>query len=419
MNKSQGKSSFWGVGNGEKKLFRLRRKINRLYFEEGVTKNKLSKRYRLSKKFVIRWTRDREQNFSEDMRGWKKGRGRKWSEEDRDRIREIHQSLISDPHQFYWGATAIEQEWRKRFPSLAVPPLRTIGEILSDSGLSGSRRGKKNKGAARYLCYPEHTIYEFLGYRVLEADFVGCKFFSGSNKPLNFIGFGFKKAPRLRYFKRIPSETSSSFASACEYFFENFEIPDAIKVDNCAATIGGNVSRRTLSRTIEFLLKNRVVPIFSVPRKPFSQASIEGNNSVFSKKFWNPTYFESLQEVDTKLQWFNDASEKYTGYQRPTAANEKKEFLPKVFFIRQVKEGNSSNGTVHVLNEKIDVPDDYINYFVLAEWNLGTEQLMIYFEKDQHPELIQQIHFPVLYNANKRRSTQRFKTIKQLCEKSN
>ena len=37
---------------------------------------------------------------------------------------------------------------------------------------------------------------------------------------------------------------------------------------------------------MHFLLQHQVVPIYSVPRKPFSQASIEGNNSVFARKFW-------------------------------------------------------------------------------------------------------------------------------------
>ena len=398
-----------------KKLYELRRRVNQLYFAGRHSKNEISRRFRVSKKFVIRWTQDREQEFSVDGRGWKMGKGRKWKEGDRQRIQQIHTSLREDPVQFYWGATAIQQEWRRRYPAIQAPPVRTIGQILSTLGLSQSRKNRRNKGAARYLCYPEYTIYELLGYRLLEADFIGCKYFSTCKQPLNFVGFSFKKTPRLRYFMRVSGETSNSFMSACEHFFTKFELPGAIKMDNCAATIGGNAAKRAISKTVVFLLQNRVIPIFSVPRKPFSQASIEGNNSVFSRKFWNATYFESVQEVETKLQWFNDASQRYTNYRRLPSVSTKK-FIPKMLFIRQVKEGNSANGIVSVLNENISVPESYINYFVLAEWNLQNEDLMIYFEKDQKSELIQKIPFPVGY-GKKPRSYRRYFQIKSLCEK--
>lgn len=418
MKKSKTNADIRGV-DGQKKLFRLRRKVNELFFKKRLTKNAIAKRERVAKKFVIKWTQAPEQDFLRDERGWKMGQGRKWNDDVRRRIQLIHESLTKDPLQFYWGASAVQQEWRRRFPDVETPPLRTIGQILSSLGLSKGRKGKRNKGAARYLCYPEHTIYEGLGYRVLEVDFIGCKFFSGSPRPLNFVGFSFKKDPRLRHFIRVTGETSNSFIESCQYFFKNFEVPGAIKVDNGPAMIGGPQSaKRNVSRSMLFLLQNRVIPIFAVPRRPFSQASIEGNNSVFARKFWNPTYFESLSEVDTKLQWFNDASERYTNYQRPLVAQPtKKEFIPKVFFIRQVKEASSSEGMISVLHEDISVPECFINYFVLAEWNLANEQLTISIEKDQKPEVIQTIPFQIGHGY-KRPARQRYSSIKQLCEKS-
>jgi hypothetical protein len=50
-------------------------------------------------------------------------------------------------------------------------------------------------------------------------------------------------------------------------------------------------------------------------RRPFSQrASIEGNNSVFLRKFWNRFDFKNVQEIDEKLELFNLASQKYSEY---------------------------------------------------------------------------------------------------------
>lgn len=416
MSKSSRIKAEVGRWDGEKKLIALRERVNELHFGGGYSKNILSRRLGVSKKFVIRWTQSVGQDFSADSRGWTKGRGRRWNEEDQRRIKRIHEYLRSDANEFYCGATAVQQEWRKRYPELSLPPLRTIGEILSRLGLSGTRKRKKNKGAARYLCYPEHTIYELLGYRVLEADFVGKKFLSGCGVPLNFVGFSFKRHPRLRHFIRIVGETSANLTKAFEYFFNRFEKPDAVKVDNGAAAIGGNAAKRNLSQTMVYLLENRVIPIFSVPRKPFSQASIEGSNSVFSRKFWysDKVYFTSVEDVDAKLHCFNLATEKYNSYHRPDPTSRpKKDFVPKVFFIRQVKEGNSSNGVVYILNEDVAVGEAYINYFVLGEWDLRSERLKIHFEKDQQSELIQEVNFPINY-SNKRGSYQRFKRIKTL-----
>ena len=157
--------------------------------------------------------------------------------------------------------------------------------------------------------------------------------------------------------------------------------------DTPPATIGSGSAPRTLSRFMVFLLNQQITPVFSVPRKPFSQASIEGNNSVFARKFWNSQTFRSLRALDRRLEWFNASSQRYTGYEPPPRAARRKAFSPRVYFIRQVRETPDRPGSaaIDVLNEKIALPVSYANYFVLAEWNLRTERLTVFFEKDGKP----------------------------------
>ncbi|MDI6751967.1 MAG: hypothetical protein QME07_03820 [bacterium] len=172
-----------------------------------------------------------------------------------------------------------------------------------------------------------------------------------------------------------------------------------MKVDNCLAAIGSASGKRNISKTMAFLLENQVIPIFAVPRKPWSQASIEGNNSVFARKFWNKIQFNSLDEVDEKLEWFNLSSQRYAGYQSPKKEQEtKKEFIPKIYFERLVKEDKEQTqkeAFIDILNETISLPESYINYFVLAEWKLKEETLYIHFEKEQKPETIKEISFKI------------------------
>ncbi len=110
------------------------------------------------------------------------------------------------------------------------------------------------------------------------------------------------------------AQTADEFIKYTGLFFEEFEKPDFMKLDNSLAAIGSASGKRNASKAMRFLLENQVIPIFAVPRKPFFQASIEGNNSVFARKFWNRTDFKSLQEVDKKLAWFNLSSQKYLRY---------------------------------------------------------------------------------------------------------
>ena len=151
------------------------------------------------------------------------GRGRRWDERVYDRINQLHTALTNDPQEFFTGATAIQQRYRRRYPRSPVPPLRTIGRMLAELGLSTSPKRGRAKGAARYLCYPEHTVYHTLGERVLEADFVGKKYLTGRTAPVHFVGFSFKHPPKLRYYQRVPGETSEALIRGCEAFFRRFE----------------------------------------------------------------------------------------------------------------------------------------------------------------------------------------------------
>lgn len=401
----------WGfrVGlrnDGEKKLFKIRQRVNWLYFVGRLSLREIARKMGMSRDFVRTWTKSMDQDFTKDDRGWQNGRRRRWDKSIEQRIRRIHERLVVDPGRFFAGATAVAQEWRQAYPGDLVPPLRTIGRIMQKLGLSQKRKKGRSKGAARYLCYPEHTIYQGLGGRVLEVDFVGRKYLRGQATPLNFIGFSFKQVPRLRYYKRVCGETADEFISYCDHFFKSFERPDYVKVDNTGATIGSASGKRNLSRAMRFLLGHGIVPIFSVPRKPFSQASIEGNNSVFSRKFWNRIEFADVAEVDEKLEWFNKDSLWYLNYQKPHhRRRHSASFIPRVYFIRQVREaeGKRPKGSIDVLNEKIFMPSSYINYFVFAEWNLQTETLAIYFEKDLQSQLIKKISFAI--NERSRRKS--------------
>lgn len=331
------------------------------------------------------------------MRGWPKGKPRKYTKADKTRVRKIRKELTKDlSDDFYCGATIILQEYCKRYPNLRPPTLRFIGRVLAKSGMAAQQKKHKNKGASRYLHYPEYSIYN-LRQRVLEADFIGHKFIRGKTEPINFIGFSFKKEPKLKHFKRISGETADNVINESKRFFKRFEKPDAVKMDNGFGMAGSSPWPRTISKTALFYLEEQIIPIYSVPRRPFSQASIEGNNSVFSRKFWKRFDFKNVQEIDEKLELFNLASQRYAQYEPLKENLEKKtKFIPKIYFIRKVFEDEQTGkGYIELVNDKIFLRKSYINYFVLAEWDLRLEELYVYFENEQKLKRVKEIKFKI------------------------
>ena len=386
----------------EKKAIRRRRQVQQLYFDRRWSKKRIASHLRMSKHTVIRWTQSKGEDVKRDGRGWPKGKRRRWSSQTEKQVAAIHRYLSQEPTEFYTGASAIELEWRRRWPQEPSPPLRTIGQMMSDLGLTKSPKKRDHRGAAAYLCYPEHTIYQSLGGRVVEADFVGQKYLAGRSEPLHFIGFSFKQAPRLRYYQRVKGQTAKAFIDETSRFFERFEKPSFMKIDNCAATIGSTSGRRNISRVMHFLLQHQVVPIYSVPRKPFSQASIEGNNSVFARKFWRARHFDSLESVDQQLQWFNQSTLHYTGYQKPKCRQSCESFRPRVYCLRQVREDDRGRSTISVLNESLELDPSYVSYFVIAEWSLDTERLDVHFERDRQLSTIHSQRFSINASSKKR-----------------
>lgn len=352
----------------------------------------------MSRNFVIKWTKSLNQNFEEDNRGWPKGKMRKYTKQDIRRIEIIHDELTKDKDEFFAGATAIAQKWRKKHSSIKVPHLRFIGRVLKDTGRSEKIHKGKNKGASKYLHYPKYSINQ-LGERLLEIDFIGKKFIKGRTEPLNFIGFSLRKPRKLKHFKRITGETGDNIIKESERFFKKFEKPDVVKMDNSFAASGSGYHKRTLSDVIIYYLTRQIISVFAPPRKPWSQASIEGSNSVFSRKFWNRIEFKSPEHVDERLTTFNDCYQRYSGYKPPKKRSKQKDsFTPKIYFIRKVyecKDLENDKGYIDITNQKISIPKSYINLFTLSEWNLKKEQLSIYFEKEQKLKLIKKISFKI------------------------
>lgn len=173
-------------------------------------------------------------------------------------------------------------------------------------------------------------------------------------------------------------------------------------MDNDLAFIGSNSAKRTISKTIKFLFDKKIIPIFTNPRSPWNNGSVEGSNSVFARNFWNKFEFISMEDIDMKLKLFNQSSLEYSDYEQNEFENKQdKKFIPQIYFIRKAHENQrkSGNGEIGVLNEKIKLSDKYINLYTLSKWNLKTEILYVYFENEGKKILIEKLKFSINKNS--------------------
>jgi hypothetical protein len=351
-------------------------------FLKHLSKREISRREHVSLGFVMACTQSPDQNFSakrigirdDDGRGWPKNKWRRYSEREEARVVEIYRELAGDPQEYFTGASAILQHYLKRYPDSAPLSLRFIGRTLAKHHLTQPIR-KRQRGASRNLHYPEHSLNQ-LGASRLEVDFIGKKFIRSQSEPINFIAFSLR-------FPRITSESADEVIRHCQAFFRSFEKPQVVKIDNGFTFAGSGPWPRTLSKVILFLLKEQILPVFTAPRKPWNQASVEGSNSIFARKFWQRFQFTSVEEIDEKLHDFNLAYQRFLGYSPPRQVSAIKLFVPKLYFMRKVyQRPEHKDAYIEVAKERVLLPRGYINLFVLAEWNLVKEQLTIYLEND-------------------------------------
>lgn len=266
---------------------------------------------------------------------------------------------------------------------------------LKDFKLSKPHK-KRVKGGSEYQHYPK-TLVNQIGELILEFDFVQ-RFIKGQTKPLHFIGFSCKRL-KLRQYKQITGQTHLNTKKELQWFFNNFFIPDAVKMDNDMAFIGSNSGKRTISKTVGFLFDKKIIPIFTNPRSPWNNGSVEGSNSVFARNFWNKFEFTSVEDVDEKLKLFNLSSLEYSDYKQDEFEKKtNKKYIYQIYFIRKVYERNGK-GEINVLNERIELTDEYINLYTLSKWNLKEKMLYIYFENEGKKIPIKKLKFEINENS--------------------
>jgi len=384
-----------------------RRKVKEL--KAHLNKTQIAKRLAVAPAFIRKWW-DRE-DVETDNRRWVKGRLRKRTEKEKNRIIKIRERLVKN-NAFFYGPDAVLQEYKESFPNLSLPPRSFVAETVSKN-CKADRRTKRIAGGSRYLHYPQASI-EKLGNIIQEIDFAGGRALKTERDLVHIFFWVYTQPFKLPQALRINVPRGQDALNILVEDWKRLPMPDILKMDNDVAfTVGGRYHEFSMSKFICTILNLGVTPLFTAYNKPWNNGCVEGANSVFVRKIIKKIYIENLNHLDRQIKRFNKAYLRRL-QEIPRRITLSREFIapiiketklrpdlkdPTVYFIRQVLEEEDSQIAIRVFKVPIKIDEQYLKQFVLAKLNVYQKRLAVFYEKTPGKlKMIKSISFSVKYH---------------------
>ena len=379
-------------------LIKKRIKARELHKEKGWSVRKISRYLVASRDSINKWIKTDEKEVTQDHRGWKKGKPRKYTEQQKEEIKNIRIELEKE-ESFFIGAKAVPANYNNSHTTNVSK--RFVDRTLREYKMVKSPQ-KKRKEVSKYMQYPQRTLNK-LGKIMMSVDFIGPKYLKGSSDKINFLSCKYIRPKKEGIVKRVEGQTTDEVIKILKELWQTNPIPNVLKVDNDSA-FGTNLSQEMcVGRLTLFLLNLGIKPLYVAPRSPWNNGDVEGFNSMFTRKFWNKLKFTDEDEIDIKIKDFNVAYEKYTDLINNNPEIEKPKFIndckdtdfenkkvknfkeTKIYFLRIVrrkgeKAGANEYGFIDILKQEIKLPKDLINLFVFCVLDIELKKLSIYTE---------------------------------------
>ena len=360
------------------------------------------------KQTIIEWL---AQTDYSDARGWKKNKPHKaeHSEIEKNRICTLKEKRIEDS--YFVGSEYVQMDYAKQYPNEPVPSIWFIDEVVRDAKLQTRKpKGKKNVGGSKYLLFPAESVKN-LGKIHQSADFIGRKYITGRTEPINIFSSAYYSPVKLFQISRVEAEKARCAIEVLKVQWQTFPVPDVFRIDNGLQFRGTASGKRAVGTFLCFLLNLAVTPLFGSPSKPWTNPAIEGHNRIFNEKIWGNNFFRSPEQIDVECKRFNLESLEYFKYKYASFLDNRQfRYLGgtidprvdklvttrnrKIYFIRFAESNEFRQPAyIDILNEKVQIPEQYTHQFVFVEWDLEKEVLSIYSEYAEIVTLIEQINF--------------------------
>lgn len=397
-----------------KPILVIKRKQAKKLYKEGWSIRNIALCLGSGTRHVNKWINLSDEELEKDNRGWKKGKPRKYTQQQKGEVKEIRVQLEKEGS-FFIGAPVILDNYNSQHETKISQ--RFVDRTLKEYKLVKTPQ-KKRKGASKYMKYPQHTLNK-MGKCMMSVDFIGPKYLKDSGDRINFLSCKYIRPSKEGIIKRVEGQTTEEAIRVLTEVWNDNPIPDVLRIDNDSA-FGANLSReKQIGSFTLFLLNLGVKPLYIAPRSPWNNGGVEGHNSVFSKKFWNKLRFTDEKEVDVKIKGFNLEYEKYTNLVNNNPPLENPKFMDdfkgvdlknkhvnkfrghKIYFLRITRRKGekcdiNEYGFIDVLKHEIKLPVDLINLFIYCVLDIKKKKLFCYTEtKEGNLEKIKEINFKI------------------------
>ena len=395
-----------------KPILVIKRKQAKKLYKEGWPIRNIALCLGSGTRHVNKWINLSDEELEKDNRGWKKGKPRKYTQQQKGEIKKIRVQLEKEGS-FFIGAPVILDNYNGQHEMKVSQ--RFVDRTLKEYKLVKTPQ-KKRKGVSKYMKYPQHTLNK-MGKCMMSVDFIGPKYLKGSDDRVNFLSCKYIRPRKEGIIKRVEGQTTDEAIRVLTEVWDDNPIPGVLRIDNDSA-FGANLSReKQIGSFTLFLLNLGVKPLYIAQRSPWNNGGVEGHNSVFSKKFWNKLRFTDEEEIDVKIKSFNLEYEKYTNLVNNNPPLENPKFTDdfngvdlknkrgntfrehKIYFLRIARRKGEKGdikeyGFINVLKHEIKLPVDLINLFVYCVLDIKKKKLFCYTEtKDGNLEEIKKINF--------------------------
>ena len=361
-----------------------KRKVALTRYQSGEKVASIVKTLSKTRQWLYNWLKRHELRKDEDSWFLDESRAPKHKPSKLDstteqKILDIRQEL-DDHHFSQKGAIAIQYEFRKL--KLKPPPIWTINRVIARNGLNKAIPQQKQSRE-----YPELFIC------TQQMDLVGPRYIRGDGRfySLNMIDVQTHSA----FSKPIRVKSSEEIVKAIAEFWSEYQMPDALQMDNELAFRGSNRYPRSFGSVVRFALSQGVAPVFIPIKEPWRNGIIEKFNNTYQRRFVSATLFANFMELSHETKQFiafHNANHRYSaqGHMTPNEAfrlyghgirytgniHELRKIPLEtgvIYFIRFIR----SDLQLHLPTEHFKVDESLKYSYVVAEINIDTQRLVV------------------------------------------
>jgi putative transposase len=271
----------------------LRQEAVRLYLQ-GFSVQDVASRVEKTRQWVYKWIHKYQQSENSDwyssLSNAPKDVSNKTSEGIELTVIEIRKRLSSNPYS-QRGAISIIYEFERL--GLKPPTITTVNRILKRNKLVDQSLSKQRKQKE----YPSYFL------DVQQMDLIGPKYLKGGFK---FYFYNIIDTDNhYAFVYPIKDKSAKSIVPCLIDFWQNYQLPDFLQMDNELSFRGSNRHPRGLGLLLKIALTNRVSPIFIPPAEPWRNGIIEKFNDTVLKHFYGSHRFSSFEELEEKARKFS------------------------------------------------------------------------------------------------------------------